>query len=360
MANRSFSKVYRLQGIPPHIRSDGEVVDLVYAGRDQLLGYDVSIYSLATALGSKTTKVATLMFSPRPCQASKRRRTTVSQGQQQSALSGNDLFIDAFSQTKDDLILDDNFLGWTPLNEIYQDDCEIDCVAISGIGSHPFGSWQPHGSNKEFMWLRDALPKLLPQARVVLYGYDTQLTNSSSFKRVEDIALSLVKDLRLVRNSAISQRDLVFLAHSLGGIVLKQALITLANSPGMIEWGHLESLAGALFFGVPNHGMVVSHLRAIADGMPNQRLVEQLRERSPYLARLEVDFSRTYEAGSLSKKLFFWGYETKESILPTVSPMVMGMILYDFVLTAMAVVYSVMQRQGHGPIVDQVRHKSNL
>lgn len=31
------------------------------------------------------------------------------------------------------------------------------CVIISGLASHPFGSWQPRGSDKFSKWIRDDL-----------------------------------------------------------------------------------------------------------------------------------------------------------------------------------------------------------
>ncbi|KAI0378260.1 hypothetical protein F5Y04DRAFT_284018 [Hypomontagnella monticulosa] len=250
------------------------------------------------------------MFSEREQPSKRRRYTSIDEVPPQTE---PEFFIRAISQVKDGLELDDRFLGWTPLNDVPQDDSEFDCVAISGIGSHPFGSWQPHGGNKEFMWIRDTLPNVLPQSRMILYGYDTDMRQSTSFQKIEDIAISLVKNLRLLRDSSMVNRGLIFLAHSLGGIVLKQALVSLAESKGMIEWAIAETLTGAIFFGVPNHGMEISHLRAITDGKPNRGLIKQLRCDAPFLRLLEDKFSQQVTVGRFSKMSFFWGYETKES-----------------------------------------------
>jgi len=187
------------------------------------------------------------------------------------------------------------------------------CITISGIGSHAFGSWQPSGGDKQFMWIRDALPKFFPFARPILYGYDTQLCNAYSFQRVPDIALTLVNHLRVMVNSSPTKRPLVFITHSLGGIVLKEALVCLSGSLNTRDLELLEAISGAIFFGVPNHGMVIDHLIALASGWPNQYLIEDLKEGSWYLTNLDHSFS------SLSRdKSFFWGYETKESIIPVV------------------------------------------
>jgi hypothetical protein len=187
-------------------------------------------------------------------------------------------------------------------------------VAVSGIGSHPFGSWQPHGGDKRFMWLRDALPKVFPFSRVLVYGYESKLQNSSSFQRIPHIAGTLVTFLESLSQSLARQRPIVFIAHSLGGIILQEALVQLADS-SLLELREelLQKVQGALCFGVPNYGMVIEHLLALADGKPNQQLIEDLKEDSPFLLRLEQQFN-----DRLSGKTFLWGYETKESRVPMV------------------------------------------
>lgn len=169
------------------------------------------------------------------------------------------------------------------------------------------------------MWIRDALPKVFPCARAILYGYDTELRNTMSFQGVRDIAMTLVNHLRAMFHASVTKRPLVFIAHSLGGIVLKQALVFLTMSRQPLESKLLEAVSGAIFFGVPNHGMIISHLVALAAGRPNNFLIEQLKEEAPYLQRLEAIFdSLSQEGEKLNQKVFFWGYETKESVIPVV------------------------------------------
>jgi hypothetical protein len=164
------------------------------------------------------------------------------------------------------------------------------------------------------MWIRDAFRRHFPFARPILYGYDTKLRDAYSFQRVPDIALTLVNHLRVLFDSSSAKRPLVFVAHSLGGIVLKEAMVCLSRSRQTRDIKLLENIWGAIFFGVPNHGMVIDHLIALASGWPNQYLIEDLKQGSGYLARLEDSFS-----SFTRDKSFFWGYETKESIIPIVS-----------------------------------------
>ncbi|KAI1444489.1 hypothetical protein F5Y02DRAFT_427635 [Annulohypoxylon stygium] len=302
-------RVYRLQGIPSDLRNADEVSWYLSEHCPDLAGYDIQICSLAKALVSVAPLpwVATVMFHPqKPCD------------DVANCSPGVDP-IEAISKAKNGLIIDEHFLGVTPFNDVGLDDYAYDCIAVSGIGSHPFGSWQAHESDKQFMWIRDIIPKLFPSSRTMIYGYDTELCNTHSFQQIQDLAITLINHLHVVLRSSPARRSIVLIAHSLGGIVVKQALVMLAQ--GGHPAGHLlvQAISGALFFGVPNHGMVISHLLALASGQPNNVMIEQIKENAPFLDRLESKFSRLLQEGySFRHKNFFWGYETQESVIPVV------------------------------------------
>ncbi|KAK9413454.1 putative NACHT domain-containing protein [Seiridium unicorne] len=211
---------------------------------------------------------------------------------------------------KDSLVLDTHFRGLTPL---YDPRVHIaDCIAISGLSSHPFGSWQSKGASKRFMWIRDALPKSLPAIRPILYGYDTTLVNSNSFQSILDLALGLLNQIKANGWNSPTSKPLVFLAHSLGGIVLKQAFVSLANSMQRDDLLR-NAIKGAIFFGVPNLGMEQSHLLAMVNGQPNAAIIADLSVNSQYLCQLDKQFSGI---AYLQGVQLYWAYETRKS--PTV------------------------------------------
>lgn len=109
-----------------------------------------------------------------------------------------------------------------------------------------------------------------------------------------------------------SSKQVLFLAHSLGGFLLKQAMVMLANS-GDVEIFMLGNIRGAVFFGVPSRGMEVSQLLAMTKGQPNEALVKDLSPGSSYVSSLGLQFDGI---SALRKMKFFWAYETKQS--PTV------------------------------------------
>jgi protein SERAC1 len=84
-------------------------------------------------------------------------------------------------------------------------------VAISGIGGHAFGSFRsPDG---EYMWLRDKLPRHLPGARIMIYGYDSQIAGSKSFQGLGAISSTIKNNFRSVKRWSVSLlKDLCLLS----------------------------------------------------------------------------------------------------------------------------------------------------
>lgn len=163
------------------------------------------------------------------------------------------------------------------------------------------------------MWVRDSLPKDLQGTRTILYGYDTKLHESNSFQGLRDLARELISQLLAYGWDTQPSRPLVFLAHSLGGLVLKQALVQLDKSQDMAYKSLLAIVRGSVCFGVPNLGMEQSHFRTIVQNNPNESLVDDIGRDSNYLRRLNEDFSKS---SFKARVKCFWAFETAES--PTV------------------------------------------
>lgn len=166
------------------------------------------------------------------------------------------------------------------------------------------------------MWLRDELPKKLKSVRSIVYGYDTKLVNSQSFQDISDLARMLMSELQAYGWTSLSAKPIAFVAHSLGGLLLKQALVNLAESSVEDFQTLLGRIRGVLFFGVPNLGMDQAHFRTVVYKNPNCDLVDDIARGSNYLTRLDESFSGSILASQLK---CFWAYETVKSPTLTVS-----------------------------------------
>lgn len=189
------------------------------------------------------------------------------------------------------------------------------CTILVLPRDHPFfllylAAW----SASEFMWIRDRLPKTHPGIRCILFGYDTHLAGSRSFKNIDDIAITFTAKLRSIGCTSPSARPMVFLAHSLGGVVLKQALVQVARSgDGEVEL--LSKVREIILFGVPNRGMRISHLAPMVKGQPNESLVQQLSMNSACWKDLQEQFRGI----ALHRDMRLISvYETQQSQVPKV------------------------------------------
>ena len=94
------------------------------------------------------------------------------------------------------------------------------------------------------------------------------------------------------------RRPIIFLGHSLGGLLIKEALaLAWDDQDDVRNLAISKSTHALLFFGVPNLGLRNAQLATIVEGQPNAQLVRNLvvddeSEPSQYLKELGRKFIR--------------------------------------------------------------------
>ncbi|OCL03087.1 hypothetical protein AOQ84DRAFT_271434, partial [Glonium stellatum] len=143
-------------------------------------------------------------------------------------------------------------------------------VFVHGLTGGSIKNWTRDG----VCWPRDLLSdKIHHCARIMTWGYD-----SASYSAPDGLSLqagTLLKGLETMRQTRVEKkRPIVFVCHSLGGIVVKQA-----NCPGraQTDWiGRDENLgsiysctAGVIFFGTPHRSSATATLSQIVANIAN-------------------------------------------------------------------------------------------
>lgn len=89
------------------------------------------------------------------------------------------------------------------------------------------------------MWLRDDLPRDIvdeetrrPVARIMTYGYNSSVANSYSHDNLATLANSFSSSL-LALADAPAPKPLILIAHSLGGLIVKQVRPDRPREPGL-------------------------------------------------------------------------------------------------------------------------------
>ncbi|KAH1719305.1 hypothetical protein KXX25_003147 [Aspergillus fumigatus] len=117
----------------------------------------------------------------------------------------------------------------------------VDIVAVHGLNGDSITAWS--GPETGTLWLKDLIPKHIPHARVLSFGYESSSCRFD-WPGFTDRSLG---DCRT--------RPIIFVCHGLGGVIVKKALAHSANSTSPLV-AHLNeifiSTFAILFFGTPH------------------------------------------------------------------------------------------------------------
>lgn len=195
----------------------------------------------------------------------------------------------------------------------------VDVVAVHGLMGDAFESWT-HENRK--MWLKDFLVEDVPFARIMTFGYDSAVAFSKSAGNIEDNALTLLNQLGAKRPTSGSEgqdgRPIVFVCHSLGGIIVKKAMVLAhERSSEPVFKDILDNTKAMAFPSVPHRGsdaawwgtVGANVLKNVSMGTStNKMLIKDLKKNSPAL----MEVSRQFVPRSQSLKIYAF-YELRKT-----------------------------------------------
>lgn len=160
--------------------------------------------------------------------------------------------------------------------------------------------FQSSGPQQSIYWPRDLLPKTIPNARVLTYGYDTNIRHilgaPASKHTVYDIGRNFLVSLEAERRLEPS-RPVLFIAHSLGGIVVKE-MLRRAGRAQEHQRSIFNSTIGVCFFGTPHSGAdplgysqgIIENIGKALGFRVNKTIVDTLLPSSERLRELRDEF----------------------------------------------------------------------
>ncbi|KAK9444032.1 peptidase C14 [Metarhizium brunneum] len=128
---------------------------------------------------------------------------------------------------------------------------DIDIVFVHGLGGDSLKSWvYPKMADP---WINDPafLGELYNTARIMTFGYNANVLENVTTNRVIDHANDLLEQLWALRCEC-KGRPLIFVAHSLGGLVVKRALILCQDDDRYLDIQ--EMTRSVIFMGTPHEG----------------------------------------------------------------------------------------------------------
>lgn len=156
-------------------------------------------------------------------------------------------------------------------------------------------------------WPGDLLPGHVPSARILTYGYDTHIKHWISGPKIRNTVYDIAHDFQMSleayrreSDGADPLRPIMFVAHSLGGIVVKEMLRqckTFEKQQKRLYDIYL-STRGVIFFGTPHGGAdprrfvhhVIEKVVKCMGFSANEKIVESLLPESERLKELRDEF----------------------------------------------------------------------
>lgn len=192
-----------------------------------------------------------------------------------------------------------------PIANTTNADRRADIVFIHGLNGDSLGTWI--NKTTKFYWPSE-LGKELPDLGIWALNYDAHTSAwGGSTMSIESRSKNL---LEVLRNDGIGDRRIVFVAHSLGGVMVKQLLHD-ANDLEKPDWAPIGTRTKAvIFLGTPNAGSSLPNVEKMFD-----RIVpfvsratitrDQLAYGAPILLQLNEWYRDRYEGLDIQTLSFY-------------------------------------------------------
>ncbi|KAK4199524.1 hypothetical protein QBC40DRAFT_153488, partial [Triangularia verruculosa] len=175
-------------------------------------------------------------------------------------------------------------------------------IMVAGLGGHYLGTWEADVDGT--VWPRDLLREHIDdkiEMRVFSFHYNTTLRGTTSKAGIRDHAHDLLSKLYDQRedDQYVKLRYLVFVGHSLGGMIIKRAITAARdNRKYRSIW---EASIGVMFFATPHNGLNrdaweafatrILKLDAPGEGVePSKNMLKELNINSNALRQITHDF----------------------------------------------------------------------
>ncbi|KAI1827418.1 hypothetical protein F4861DRAFT_363248 [Xylaria intraflava] len=198
------------------------------------------------------------------------------------------------------------------------EDARFEIVAVHGLGAHPEYTWTcdaPRGDPRgKIHLLRHILRESFPQARILRFAHNSDWLIDAPTKTAQQIGEKLLDDLVAYRKHK-QRLPIIFIGHSFGGIIIKQALCRSANAGQIIH-----DTSGILFLGTPHQGSqlsvfgsIIAWVTRFLGSSPN--LLLTLQHHSTELSDLNSRFDDVRKTLRPKDAKIYSIYETKPSYI---------------------------------------------
>ncbi|KAF2430012.1 hypothetical protein EJ08DRAFT_257770 [Tothia fuscella] len=163
-------------------------------------------------------------------------------------------------------------------------------------------------------WPEHLLPNDIKNCRIATYGYDSRINDcfggAANQANIIGHGRSLLESMINFKRTCPA-RPTIFVAHRLGRLILKEALISAKHAPDSEPdlQSLVKTLSGIVFMGVPHRGAgdnfvdwgLMMQKIAVGSGFDgNDRVLRDLKSNSAMLEKLRTDFAYMLREGTFN------------------------------------------------------------
>uniref|UniRef100_A0A8C7D6N2 Protein SERAC1 n=1 Tax=Oncorhynchus kisutch TaxID=8019 RepID=A0A8C7D6N2_ONCKI len=209
---------------------------------------------------------------------------------------------------------------------------KADVLFVHGLLGAAFKTWRQkdcdpteeekaEGVSEDYTecWPKSWLAADCPNLRVLSVEYDTHLSDWRAKCPVENQRMSLAyrsrELLKKLKSAGVGDRPVVWVSHSMGGLLVKKMLLDASRDPDMKEL--MKNTKGVMFYSVPHHGTFMAEYSVNVRYLlfPSVEVRELCRD-SPALRDLNINFL------NMAKDREFNVLSFAETMPTTIGPMI--------------------------------------
>ncbi|OBR03258.1 LipA and NB-ARC domain-containing protein [Colletotrichum higginsianum IMI 349063] len=178
------------------------------------------------------------------------------------------------------------------------EDAVADIVFVHGLTGNRETTWTDKSTG--VFWPAHLLKDEVPRTRIVTFGYDADVVHfwaAASQNRVRNHAVNLINAISQLRERTDTEdRPVIFVVHSLGGLIFEDAMLASRNSAEAHIRSVYDSTAGVCFMGTPHCGSTLAGWATVFGQIAtvvkktNTSILKVLEPESEVLALIQGDF----------------------------------------------------------------------
>ncbi|MDZ8110053.1 MAG: hypothetical protein RM338_31270 [Nostoc sp. DedQUE12a] len=203
-----------------------------------------------------------------------------------------------------------------------------DVIFVHGLMGHYRETWHPKGKRDDNDFWPAWLGRDLPNVGIWSLGYEAEpfAWKGNTMPLVDRATNSLA----LLDTYDIGDRPLIFITHSMGGLLVKQ-MLRHANDFGTARWKAIvEQTKGIVFLSTPHSGSDLANwIKYIGDFLITTVSVDELKAHDSRLRELNLLYGNNEHLSKIPMEVYYEKYQTKGILVvneTTANPGIGGVI----------------------------------